>query len=54
MDKKLEKFNVSADFKNQLTEVYNKYLLMKDAFVASDAHKVMTAATDVEGALKES
>jgi Cu(I)/Ag(I) efflux system membrane fusion protein len=53
MDKKLEKFNVSADFKNQLTEVYNKYLLMKDAFVASDAHKVMTAATDVEGALKK-
>ncbi len=53
MDKKPEKFNVSADFKKQLTEVYNKYLLMKDAFIASDAHKVMTAATDLEGALKK-
>lgn len=53
MDKEPEKFNVSTDFKKQLTEVYNKYLLMKDAFVASDAHKVMTAATDLEGALKK-
>ena len=53
MDKEPQKFSVSADFKKQLTEVYNKYLPMKDAFVASDAHKVMTAATDLEGALKK-
>ncbi|HSH20377.1 MAG TPA: efflux RND transporter periplasmic adaptor subunit [Draconibacterium sp.] len=53
MDKKPQKFEVSADFKKQLTEVYNKYIIMKDAFVASDAHKVMTAAADLEGALKK-
>ncbi len=53
MEKPVVRVTVSADFKKQLTEVYNKYLLMKDAFIASDAHKVMTAATDLEGALKK-
>lgn len=38
-------------FKAQLTKVYENYLLMKDAFVESDAHKVMTAAGDVTKAL---
>jgi Cu(I)/Ag(I) efflux system membrane fusion protein len=53
MDKKPQKFEVSTDFKKQLTEVYNKYIIMKDAFVASDAHKVMTAANDVSAMLKK-
>ena len=53
MEKPVVRVNVSADFKKQLTEVYKKYLIMKDAFIASDAHKVMTAATELEGALKK-
>jgi Cu(I)/Ag(I) efflux system membrane fusion protein len=39
-------------FKSQLTRVYETYLIMKNAFVASDAHKVMVAAQDVEKSLK--
>ncbi len=53
MESKAEPLKVSDDFKKQLTQVYKKYLTMKDAFVASDAHKVMTAATDVTAALKK-
>lgn len=49
-----ETFTKTTDpaFKAQLTKVYENYLLMKDALVASDAHKVMTAAGDVSAALK--
>jgi Cu(I)/Ag(I) efflux system membrane fusion protein len=50
---KAKPLKVSTDFKKQLTKVYQNYLTMKDAFVASDAHKVMTAATDVTAALKK-
>ncbi|GAB1454574.1 hypothetical protein MASR2M47_46300 [Draconibacterium sp.] len=53
METKAESFKVSDDFKKQLTQVFEKYLIMKDAFVATDAHKVMTAATDVSAALKK-
>jgi Cu(I)/Ag(I) efflux system membrane fusion protein len=49
---KTEPLKVSDDFKKQLTKVYENYLKMKDAFVESDAHKVMTAAGDVTKALK--
>ncbi|MCW0481897.1 efflux RND transporter periplasmic adaptor subunit [Gaoshiqia sediminis] len=51
MEKEPQHFNVKEDFKKQLTKVYEKYLIMKDAFVSSDAHKVMKAAADLEGAL---
>lgn len=53
METKADPIKVSDDFKKQLTQVYEKYLLMKDAFVATDAHKVMTAAGDVSAALKK-
>ena len=51
MEKNPENFTVSSEFKKQLTEVYKNYLNMKDAFVASDAHKAMTAANGVDAAL---
>jgi Cu(I)/Ag(I) efflux system membrane fusion protein len=53
MEKEPQKYEVSVEFKKQLTEVYNQYLLMKDAFVASDAHKVMTTATEVSRAVEK-
>ncbi|MGV8962614.1 MAG: efflux RND transporter periplasmic adaptor subunit [Candidatus Saccharimonadaceae bacterium] len=45
---------VTADpaFKTQLTKVYNIYLDMKNAFVASDAKKVSAQAKSVGAALK--
>lgn len=52
MAKRPQKFNVSHEFKKQLTEVYTKYLLLKDAFVLSDTHKVMTAAKNFNSALE--
>lgn len=52
MDKEPQSFDVSADFKRQLTQVYNKYLIMKDAFIESDAHPVMTAAAELSGAMQ--
>ena len=42
----------SDQFKQQLTAVYNSYLKMKDAFVASDAGKVSQAAKAVSQAIK--
>ncbi|MGB3151084.1 MAG: DUF3347 domain-containing protein, partial [Maribacter sp.] len=51
-DKEPQSFDVSADFKRQLTQVYNKYLIMKDAFIESDAHPVMTAAGELSGAMQ--
>jgi len=47
-----QQFEVSTAFKNQLTEVYEKYLIMKDAFVASDAKKVSAAAKEVSNAIE--
>ncbi len=52
MEKKPQKLKVDDKFKKQLSEVYNKYLVMKDALITSDAHKVMTAANNVSAALK--
>ena len=43
---------VPDQFKQQLTAVYNSYLKMKDAFVASDAGKVSQAAKAVSQAIK--
>ena len=43
---------VSPEFVKQLTAVYDHYLQMKDAFVASDPVKVKSEAADVSSALK--
>ncbi|HYQ58975.1 MAG TPA: efflux RND transporter periplasmic adaptor subunit [Draconibacterium sp.] len=51
-NKPIEEFEVDKKFQSQLTEVYNEYLLMKDAFITSDAHTVMTAAPAVIESLK--
>jgi Cu(I)/Ag(I) efflux system membrane fusion protein len=45
--------NTNPAFKKQLTQVFEKYLIMKDAFVESDAHKVMTTANDVKASLQK-
>ncbi len=45
--------SISTAFKAQLTQVYESYLKMKEAFVASEAHKVMTTASEVLAALKK-
>ena len=39
--------NISSEFKSQLTEVYDAYLKMKDAFVASDAKDVSRTAKEM-------
>ncbi|HCX99611.1 MAG TPA: efflux RND transporter periplasmic adaptor subunit, partial [Bacteroidales bacterium] len=49
----LAKTETDPAFTAQLTKVYNAYIPMKNAFVASDAHKVMTAASEVSAALKK-
>lgn len=43
---------VAPGFKAQLTHVYQAYLVMKDAFVASDAGRVRQAAGKVSAALQ--
>ncbi|WP_321285522.1 efflux RND transporter periplasmic adaptor subunit [uncultured Sunxiuqinia sp.] len=48
----VESVETDPAFRQQLTVVYEKYLKMKDAFVASEAHQVMVAAQDVEKSLK--
>lgn len=45
-------FDVKPNFKKQLTKAYQNYLIMKDAFVASDANQVSKTAKDVSKALK--
>ncbi len=45
--------SVPAEFKQQLTGVYNDYLKMKDAFVASDAGQVSQHAEQVRTALEK-
>ena len=49
----VEPVETDPAFKQQLTNVYENYLVMKDAFVASEAHPVMVAAQDVEKSLKQ-
>ena len=44
---------VSAAFQEQLQEVYDSYLLMTDAFVATDAQQVSMHAQKVESALQK-
>ncbi len=44
---------VTEEFKKQLQSVYKSYLLMKDAFVASDAKEVAEFALKVESRLKD-
>lgn len=44
--------DINPTFKAQLTKVYNTYLNMKDAFVATDAKKVANEAKDVIKSLK--
>ncbi len=44
--------NISSEFKSQLTRVYDAYLKMKDAFVASDAKKASGEAIKVRNAIE--
>ncbi len=44
---------ISDQFKQQLTTVYNYYIKMKEAFVSSDAEKVKATAGELEKVLKE-
>jgi Cu(I)/Ag(I) efflux system membrane fusion protein len=56
MEKKenhLEKIDVDPEFKKQLTKVYQKYLIMKDAFVASDAKEVKATAVEVASTIEK-
>ena len=52
-DSPVESVETDPAFKQQLTNVYEKYLVMKDAFVASEAHEVMVAAQDIEKSLNK-
>jgi Cu(I)/Ag(I) efflux system membrane fusion protein len=49
---KIEAVQADPKFKAQLTAVYNNYLKMKNAFVASDAQKVSQEAKKVETAIQ--
>lgn len=51
-EKMEQQSEVNTAFKKQLTKVYEKYLIMKDAFVASDAKKVSDATKEVSNAIK--
>lgn len=44
-------YAVDVAFQQQLSDVFNSYVLLKDAFVASDAAQVKTKASDVKQAL---
>ncbi|MEJ1241707.1 DUF3347 domain-containing protein [Chryseolinea sp. T2] len=44
-------YTADEEFKKQLTAVFESYTLLKDAFVSSDAAKVMGGATATLGAL---
>jgi hypothetical protein len=44
-------FQVDAAFQQQLSEVFTSYVLLKDAFVSSDANKVKTEASVVKQSL---
>lgn len=48
----LESVDTDPAFKEQLTTVYETYLKMKDAFVATDARKVSQEAQKVEKSIK--
>ncbi len=52
-DMTMEPVDADPAFRKQLTNVYENYLKMKDAFVASEAHQVMVAAQDVEKSLNK-
>ena len=46
-----KEIEVKAEFKKQLQSVYDSYILMKDAFVASDANEVSRNASKVKSDL---
>ncbi|MCF6332605.1 MAG: efflux RND transporter periplasmic adaptor subunit [Draconibacterium sp.] len=52
MNKSMGKIDAAPAFVEQLTAVYNKYLVMKNGFVASDAKKVSAAAKEVQSTIK--
>ncbi|NQU53708.1 MAG: efflux RND transporter periplasmic adaptor subunit [Bacteroidetes bacterium] len=52
MNKSMGKIDAAPAFIRQLTEVYNKYLVMKNGFVATDTKKVSAAAKAVQSAIK--
>jgi len=51
-DMKMEPVDADPAFKEQLTTVYENYLKMKDAFVATDANKVSQEAENVEKSIQ--
>ena len=51
-EKMKQQFEINTAFKEQLTKVYKKYLIMKDAFVASDAKKVSDATKELSNAIE--
>lgn len=51
MSKKTEPMKTDPAFKAQLTKFYKSYLIMKDAFVASDVNKVHQTASDLSKTL---
>jgi Cu(I)/Ag(I) efflux system membrane fusion protein len=53
MEAEQEVVEVKAEFKNQLQDVYNSYIIMSEALVASDAQEAGKAAAQVESSLKE-
>jgi Cu(I)/Ag(I) efflux system membrane fusion protein len=53
MDMTKKEVEINAKFKEQLQRVYDTYILMKDAFVASDASKVSKNARDLKSALED-
>ncbi len=52
MNKSMGRIDAAPAFKKQLAEVYNKYLVMKDAYVASNAKEVSAAAKKVQNAIE--
>ncbi len=50
---KVQRSEIPKAFKAQLTKVYQEYLTMKDAFVASNAAQVSNAAKEVIASLEE-
>jgi len=53
METELEVAEVKSEFRAQLQEVYNTYILMSEALVASDPNEAEKAAALVESSLKD-
>jgi len=51
MDSHHQPMKVNTQFKKQLTNVYQKYLVLKDAFVISNSKKVVNSAKEIAKAI---